>query len=505
VSPVLALVSGILLGLAFPKFGMGWLAAFALVPLLVAIHPPGSRPEAARTPRRAFRLGYLTGFAFFLILLHWIPRLPRENVTIPYAMIPALFLVCAYLALYPALAAAVSAWLARRGVPIALSFPAAWTLLEALRGTGIFGFPWGSLGYALAPFPHVIQFASVTGLWGVTLWLVAINGVVHAYLGMDWSRGKAWLTGGLFLLLAAPYLHGRAVLGGAEPATAIRVGMVQPNIGKNKWDRAVRDSLVEVLLVQTELLVRESFGEEPDLILWPETAIPARLPREPVVRFRVESMIDTLGIPLLAGFPDGEPLAEDSYRFTNSAALVLPEEGMVGRYDKRHLVPFSEHFPFPLLQRYDFGQSNFSRGEDPGYFDQIGVPFGVLICFESIFPGQARELTNMGARFLVNITNDQWFGDSAAPSQHFYMNVLRAVENGVGIARAANTGISGIIDSHGFVRDRSGTFVQQRLVAAVPLGEGDTVYRRFGNWVLWLCGAVLAACLARGVAARGRA
>jgi len=165
---------------------------------------------------------------------------------------------------------------------------------------------------------------------------------------------------------------------------------------------------------------------------------------------------------------------------------------MVGRYDKRHLVPFSESLRLPLLNHFDFGQSDFSAGTEPGYFDQLDVPFGATICFEAIFPGPARELANLGARYLVNLTNDQWFGDSAAPAQHFQMNVLRAIENHMGVARAANTGISGVIDPYGFIRRQTAPFTRQQLVGVVELGSGPTFYDRNGNWILPVAGGVLA-------------
>jgi apolipoprotein N-acyltransferase len=364
-------------------------------------------------------------------------------------MYPALAVMVAYLALYPALTAALAAWLQRRGVPLGVSFPLVWTLVEAARGTGTFGFPWGALGYALAPMPHLIQFASLTGVWGVTLWVVLVNGFVYSYLATRWVLPKVAMLLVLAAVTVAPFQHGRWVLRGFEPSPTVNVGIVQPNVGNEKWQLGVRDSVVVALLERTEELTIANGGAPLALVVWPETAIPVRLPREPLFRGMVESLVDSVGVPLLAGFPDGERLPDGSLRWTNSAALILPGRGIVAQYDKRHLVPFSEYFPLPFLNRYDFGQSNFSAGTRPGVFDQAGVPFGVLICFESIFPGPARDLSR-GA-LPVNITNDQWFGDSAAPIQHFEMNILRAIENRMGNGPAANTGISAVITPFGAV------------------------------------------------------
>jgi apolipoprotein N-acyltransferase len=502
VKRALAALSGVLLALAFPRFSLSMVSLIALVPLLIALKPPHGPVGETVSPRRAFGLGYITGAVFFLVLLYWIPLLPPENVTIPFLMYPALALMVAYLALYPALCAALAAWLQRRGVPLGLSFPLTWTLTEALRGTGTFGFPWGSLGYALAPLPHLIQFASLTGVWGVTLWIVLVNGLVHSYLATRWVLPKVTVLLVLIVVTVAPYQHGRWVLRGSEPSPTVDVGIVQPNVGNEKWQLGVRDSVVMALVERTEELMTANRGAPLALVVWPETAIPVRLPREPRYRIMVESLVDSAGVPLLAGFPDGERLPDGDLRWTNSAALVLPGRGIVAQYDKRHLVPFSEYFPLPILNRYDFGQSNFSAGTRPGVFDQAGVPFGVLICFESIFPGPARDLSRNGARYLVNITNDQWFGDSAAPIQHFEMNILRAIENRMGMARAANTGISAVITPYGAVELSTRTFEQTNVVAPVELGRELTFYARHGDWILAVAAALLAALIAAALLRR---
>jgi apolipoprotein N-acyltransferase len=496
----LAVLSGVLLAAAFPKLGVTLLALVALLPLLIALQAPRTPRSEPVGPGAAFRLGYITGAVFFLTLLYWIPFLPRENVTIPFLMIPAVFLMAAYLALFPAAAAMVAVWLARRGLPLGLALPPAWALTEALRGFGTFGFPWGSLGYTFASYPHFIQFAEFTGVWGVTLWVVLVNGLIHLYLETPWIRPKVAVFVFLIASVVVPYLHGRTLLLHREPRAAVEVGLVQPNIGDDKWRLSVRDSVVASVIEITRELGRANAAHPPDLYVWPETAVPSAIRRNPIHRARVEALVDSLGVPLLAGFPDGERLPDGSIRYSNSAALFLPGRGAVRQYDKRHLVPMSEYFPLPILNRHDFGQSNFTPGKEPGTFPELEVPFGVLICFESIFPGYARELCRGGARYLVNITNDQWFGDSAAPYQHFEMNVLRCIENRTGMARAANTGISAVIDPYGIPGMRTQTFVRDSLVAPVELRTGLTLYTRWGDWILAVCAAWL--LLFAGVALR---
>jgi apolipoprotein N-acyltransferase len=394
--------------------------------------------------------------------------------------------MAAYLALFPAVAALVAVWLARRGLPLGLALPPVWVLTEALRGHGVFGFPWGTFGYSFAAYPQCIQFAEYTGLWGVSLWLVLVNGLFHAFLG----RVRLGPRIALFLLLTAsvaiPYFHGQIVLRHRPPREEVEVGLVE-----DKWRLSVRDSVVASVIELTKEMGRANRAHPPDLYIWPETAVPSAIRRNPLHRALVEELVDSLGAPLLAGFPDAERRPDGSIRYTNSAALFLPGRGAVRQYDKRHLVPMSEYMPLPILDRHDFGQSNFSPGTLPGTFPELTVPFGVLICFESIFPQYSRELCRGGARYLVNITNDQWFGDSAAPYQHFEMNVLRCIENRTGMARAANTGISAVIDPYGFPAFRTRTFVRDTRMARVELRTGLTLYSRWGDWILVVAAAWL--------------
>jgi apolipoprotein N-acyltransferase len=476
-----------LLAASFPKIGGGLLVLVALVPLLIALEARTSTGSRL-TVGAGFRLGYLTGAVYFLTLLYWIPSLPSENVTVPFLMVPALLAAVAYLALYPGLSAMIAVLLARRGVPVAFALPPIWVFAEYTLGQGTFGFPWGSLGYAPAAFPVFIQFAAYTGLWGVSLWIVLVNGLVAEAFTAGSSRRRMVMAGLATFFVLAPALQGAIRLRRAVPLPTVTVGLVQPNVGEDKWRASVRDSVVAAVLETTRNLAASRVGDPPDLYVWPETAVPAPIRRDPLYRKQVKDLVEGLKVPLLAGFPDIVRQANGDARYTNSAALLLPGQGLVHQYDKRHLVPFSEYFPLPLLNRLNFGQSDFTPGEERGLFTQLPVPFGVLICFESIFPEEARALCRGGARYLVNITNDEWFGDSAAPYQHFEMNVLRCIENGTGMARAANTGISAILDPYGRVVAHTPTFIKTGLFGQVQIREATTFYTRFGDWVLGLCG-----------------
>lgn len=490
-----AALSGLLAALAFPAFNLAPLAFVALVPLLLVLLPA----EGALPAGRAFRLGYVQGLVFFLVLLHWIPRLPPENVTVPFLMYPALGLMAAYLGLYPAVWAAATVALCRRGRwPLALAAPPVWTLLEALRSFGFTGFPWGSLGYSQWASLPLIQFASFSGLWSVSLWVVLVN-VAVVGVARGAGRRKLLAAAGLLLLFALPWLHGRAVLArAARPGPEQPVLLIQPNTGNDKWDPARR---VEVITGLSQMTLEAAAGAPREaLIIWPETATPTLLLLDPANYALVRNTVDAAGRPVLTGYPDrklfrrGEGTDKDiEARYYNAAGLLLPSRGMVESCAKTRLVPFSEWMPIPGLNRVNFGQSNFTPGDSLHVFRGFDRRFGVLVCFESIFPDLSRNLVRKGAEFLVNITNDQWFGRSAAPYQHLTMAVFRAIENNVGIARAANTGVTCLIEPTGAIRRGTRLFERATVAGAVRLAGRPTFYTRHGDWILILCGLAVAA------------
>jgi len=493
----------VLAALAFPQFNLSPLAFVALVPFGLVLVPPGGRPPA---PGRAFRLGWYYGLAFFLVLLHWIPNLPPENVTVPFLMYPALLLMAFYLGLYPAVWAAVTARIAvRRPWAVLLAGPALWALLEALRAFGVTGFPWGSLGYSQWAALPFIQFAEIGGIWSVSFVIVLVNLLlVFVIRGRGAARPLALAAAVLCVL--GPWAYGRARLtaldGGDHPTWPVL--LVQQNTGNDKWDAARRSEIVHNLVNLT--LDHARTTDPRTLVIWPETATPTLLLMDPANYGYVKSAAAMIRRPILTGFPDTDldppappPGTEPVRRYFNAAGLILPGEGVVESYRKMRLVPFSEWMPIPGLNRVNFGQSNFTPGDTLHVFTGLGsaqgnggARFAVLICFESIFPDLARDFVRHGARFLVNITNDQWFGRSPAPYQHLTMAVFRAVENRVGVARAANTGVSGLIDRTGRIREATGLFVPATVTGSVDVGTGETFYTRHGDWILLLSAALLA-------------
>ena len=503
----LAVGGGLLSALAFPPWDLGLVAFVGLVPLFLALD------GAAR--RQAAWLGYAWGLAFYLATVWWVINTMTTYGKMPLPLsVVALGLMCGVLAGYPA----AFAWLVAAGrdrlaLPrVILPVVAAllWTALELLRTYLFSGFPWLLLGVSQYRQPTIRLLAAATGVYGISWLLVLVNGSM-ASVATDWLspeaarlRGRAALmpVGVAALALAATVLYAR--VGWHDPAQgpALRVGLLQGNIDQSlKWDRGYQTATLEIY----ERLARGVMAERPGLLVWPETAVPFLLRREAELSQRVLSFAADIQVPMLVGSPD---LGEDGL-FYNSAFLIDRDGRIAGRYDKRHLVPFGEYVPlhwlFFFLDKLVVGIGDFGRGRSPAVLHTDGARFGVMICYEVIFPAEVHEFVLGGAQFLVNITNDAWFGRSGAPYQHLAMAAMRAVENGTYLVRAANTGVSAIIAPSGEIVAATDIFTRTALVGSIRLRHGETPYARTGDLLAWGCAAFLAAYVAALVAARQRA
>lgn len=490
--PIL-LASALCLSLAYPATDWSLLAWVALAPLLAS--------ALARSPRQALGDGWLTGTAFFVLLLRWLGHTFRHYSQIPWPLtwLPIAGLA-AYCGLYFGLVALLVSWLGRRlgaGSALALA-PFVWVAGEWVRGQILSGFPWGLLGYSQSRQLPLIQIAEVTGVYGVSFLLVAVNGAFAAVLAFGWRRAVADSSVAV-LLLVGTLAFGLVRLGAPSSGRTIEVAIVQPSIEQSlKWDPAYQ---AETLRIYTRL-TREAGRAKPAIILWPETAAPIFLRRDPRLLAELEALSREVGAPLVVGSVDG-----DRQGLYNSAFL-LTGRGITAKYDKIHLVPFGEYVPLSWLIGFVRGWaefiSEFQAGVTPRVFGEGPAPFGVVICYEGIFPDLFRKFVAVGAEFMVNITNDAWFGTTSGPMQHLAMLPFRAVENGVAIARAANTGISASVEPDGRIGRTLGLFERGVLVVTLRLRQRATFYARFGDLFAYAALAVSAAALALGGLRRTR-
>lgn len=501
---------GLLLSFAFPPWPTRWLALVALAPLF-RYFLLFSLDGRERSVRRATLMCFLFGFFFFLALLSWISNLiPSSSARMPWLMIPAVLILALYLSLYTTLFGLVQGWLINRfGRRALAATPAIWGILELARSRGELGFSWGILSSAMASLPVAIQGLAVYGPVGLSMLIVLAN-LLFALVFFGGGRRGRIVSGLALLLLVA----GHAWWGAGEiarldrereaaaepPATA---AVVQPNLDLAvKWQPAYRDSIFDDI----ELLARRAGSLDVDIVVFPETAAPAALTHCPRCLQSLQEAARAAESDLFIGFIMRE-LRGGEWRSRNSAGLFTPSGQFAAQYGKVNLLPFGERIPWsqylPFLEKLDFGQANFLPGEEATIFSSSAGRFGALICFESTFSWFAREYAERGADFLVNITNDGWFGSARGPLQHAETAILRAVENRLTVLRAANTGVSMVIDPAGRVTMRLGLDERGVMRAAVWKPAERPLYSRRGHLVT-LAMVLLDLLVAAAVVVRSR-
>jgi len=481
-SYLLAVLSGLLLALSFPRPGLSLLAWCAFVPLFVAARQA--------TPRGAFRIGLAGGIVAYAGILYWLNIVMVTYGKLPGAVSVVLYLVlCGYLALYPATVLYLTRKWEHKGITPLLSFPVLWVAGELVRSYLLTGFPWASLGYSQYRTLPMIQISDLTGVYGVSFLIALANVVLYRVWRSVTAKERYPVRGVvvLILLVGGTLAYGFAALNRSEGGAPQRVLLVQGNIPQDvKWNPAFVESTVSTY----ERLTRNGYHLPGTLTVWPESALPFFFQNEPAYAARVRALAKELDGDLLVGSPayegDGEKV-----RYLNSAFLISRNGEVVGRSDKMHLVPFGEYVPLaqllPFVNKMVAGIGDFSPGLKEVPLKSEGGEVGVLVCFEGIFPEVSRAYVQAGARMLVNITNDAWFGKSSAPYQHLSMTVFRAVENRVPLVRAANTGISCIIDSKGHIRGVTELFQEATLSGSVRFGTGESPYTRVGDVFAYAC------------------
>jgi apolipoprotein N-acyltransferase len=493
---VAVVAGGAALALAFPGTDWSGAAWIALTPVVAA--------ALTRPPRAAFGLGWLGGFVFFVLLLRWLNFTFRVYSAIPWMLVWApTALLAAYCGLYVGLVAGALSWIASRrsGLAAVASAPFLWVAAEWVRGWLMGGFPWGDLGYSQYRQLMVIQVAELGGVYAVSFVVIAVNAALASAVVLS-SRRAALALGGAGLLIVAALAFGRARL--AEPLAVgetASVAVLQPSIAQPlKWDPNFAQSTLTNLLD----LTRQARPARPDLVVWPETSIPTVLRQDQALVAALRRLSGEVGAALLVGSIDIDEASAPKYR---NSAFLLDERGVLGRYDKIQLVPFGEYVPLSGVIGFVRGWAEFIADLEPGsrsvVFAGPPAPFGTVICYEGIFPALVRRFVKDGARFMVNMTNDGWFGQTAGPLQHLGMYPLRAVEHRVAVVRAANTGVSAIIAPSGEISRTLPLYTRGFLAERVPLRARRTLYTRFGDWLAYLGLAVSAAGL--GAAAVRRA
>ena len=487
---VLALVSGALMGVAFLPAPLGFIAWFALVPLFIELD---RRVAAGAGSGALFRTGYVYGLAFYLTGTHWIALLSNVAMTTPWLKYPAWLLAGGYLALYAGLTTLVAGVIVRRlRLPLAVVFPGVALAIESLRASGEMGFPWFQPGYSQHAYLPIISMASLGSVSLITLWILTLN----AAGWIAWRSRTPRAIAAAVLLLAGPWTIGSVVVSRAPRPTGPAVALIQGCIpGEIKWAGGHEQEILKTFLDLSARATQDSL--RPEILIWPETATGSYLRKQIDQVLAVTEFAVAHQVSVFSGCPDYVLDDQGQPRYFNAGALFTPEGPGAEIYAKRHLVPFGERIPFqwliPALGRLQFGQAEWTPGRAAVLFPGGGGRFGCLVCFESIFPELARETVNQGATWLVNITNDEWFGLGAALYQHAAMAAFRAVENRVSIARCANTGLTEMIDPYGRTTASAPVWKPSFVVARLSPPGARTLYGAIGDWPSML--AVMATLL----------
>ena len=504
----LALLSGVLLALSFPKFGHPAFAWIALAPLLIALagwrrvpnagtralngadeRDPMSAEGQGVTSQRAFTLGLITGIVYFVGTTYWTGEVLQQFGGVPMALaLLAMLLLALYLALFPALTALMVAYLVRGAGRRALFLaPAVWVATEYLRGYLLGGFPWVPLGNSQVTVLPVAQLASVFGVYGLSA-LVAFVSASLAYAALTAGRARFVGFGAAALVVAAVAVWGVLRISDGSltrEGTPLRVGLIQGNIAQeDKWNPQQARRIFTTYIAMTRDAVRR--GAE--FVIWPESSTPFMFEEDDIGETAVRDLARELRVPILFG-SDQVDRSGDVIRLYNAAFLITPEGETGGVYRKIHLVPFGEYIPFknllyfvsPLVERL----ADFAPGTSMVMLPVGSHQVNTAICYEVVYPSLIREAVLGGSQLLTTITNDGWYGYSSAPYQHFELASMRAIEQGRYLVRAANTGVTGIVDPYGQVVQRSAIFEQVGLVGEARVLTGRTIYAAIGDVVAY--------------------
>ena len=481
-------LSGALLVFCFPRPSLHLLAWVALVPVLWIV--------SEGRPRTAAKAGAAAGLFFHTGNLHWISQVMVEYGGLGRGMsLVVLFVLIGYLsAFFCAFAGLAAAACKRWGARSLFLAPLFWVGFEIFRNYPFGGFPWCLLGYSQVSALPVYQIASITGVYGVSFLLVLVNATWVYVLRTSGLKPRLRAAVPVAALVAAVLAFGWKELGRSLPRPGLRVAAVQGNVHQEeKW----KPELASEIFSRHMALSASAAAQGARLVVWPESSTPFNFDRTPALANAMRAFARQTQVYLFFGSDDYEypdPRKPDDYRVYNGAKLLDPEGELTFRYHKMHLVPFGEYVP---LSKVFFFAKNLTQevgGFSPGTEVKVGRldggSIGAFICYEAIYPDLIRRFAVEGGGLFVQLTNDAWFGTSWAPYQHFSMAVARAVENRRYLLRAANTGISAVVDPYGRITVRKELLEQGVLVADVDFRTELTPYARRGDLLAWL-GAVV--------------
>lgn len=492
---LLAITSGIMIGISFPPIPLPILIFFSFIPFFFLL-------ENRNTLCEINRISYLTFFVFNLITLYWVGSWTKEAD--PFLMISGVLLIFLNPAFYliPTSLYYLSTKIISKEKSLFL-FPIFWVFFEYIYSITDLRFPWLTLGNSLSYFNQFIQIADVIGAYGLSLLILYIN--IHIYLSIKNLKQRKKINYKYALvatiIFLVPIIYGSLKIGNQKPfVNKVTVGLIQPNL--NPWDKWSGENLDQQIDLYLDLS-EKAYKKGARLIIWPESALSVYLLSgnyseqvQKIQKFVYENNIFLLtGMPDINFYFDLKNAPEDAkklktgdaaYTTYNSILLFSPVKLEVQKYQKNLLVPFGEHVPFveqfPFLGnliRWQVGISSWNVGKEQNVFDLSSIKVGGIICIESIYPDYVAKFVQKGADFIAVVTNDSWYGYSSGPFQHKEISVLRAIENRRSVVRAANGGISCVIDPFGRTLKKTNLFEKTILVGSVPIYSEKTFYTQY--------------------------
>lgn len=510
---LLCAAAGLLSALGFPKWNLWPCAWVFLIPLFHAMRGADAR--------QGFKLALWAGLVGNFLQLYWITWTISDYTAVP---VPAAAVVTLLLSLLVSLfwgawGAAYCRLRARSGVPRMVLAAALWVIFESLR-TPVIRFNWNKLGILWLNHDFLVQAADIVGVYGLSFLVVLANAALYEVFelqrrrraGEEVTTEESRTAGApvmvVVLIIGSVFLYGftrhtgmRTKMETGKPL--LRAALIQGNIEQRmKWDPEWEEEILRTYEDLTRKAVAEAAEDGPlDLVVWPEAAVPFFPADDNAPGWRLRRLVREVGVPLLFGAPHYE-----NGHYYNSAFLMRPDTEKLERYDKNVLVPFGEYVPLTELFFFvekitEVGGSDFTPGTGARSIALGETRIGALICYEGIFPDLVRDFEHGGTDIFANITNDAWFGETSAPWQHMATVRMRAIETRSFVLRAANTGITALIDPLGNAREP--TRLGERTWRIVTAGQdlSDTIYESRGNLVVWL--SVLGILMAIGFAPAG--
>lgn len=478
------ILSSFLLISAFPKINLSFLVWIALVPFLIKV-------IKAKNSAESFKIGLIFGTIFFYGCQYWIYHSINFYGNISFlTSLSIVLLLCLYEGLYIGIFAVLLNRIHHKTkFPITLTAPILWINLEYLRGILFTGFPWSMLGHTLYQSLYLIQICDITGVYGLTFLIMLSNSIIALFFYNHSINNKKtlelFISAASFIILiiiVIIYSQEKINFYASKKGSPLTVSIIQPSIEQDKkWDPQYQS---DVMKIYKELTL-SSLKDKPDLIIWPETSLPFLYGTDKELTDNFNEFQKTLNTYLLFGSILIRQISAENFKYSNSAILLSPAGKIVYVYDKIHLVPFGEYVPMSdvlfFVDKLVPSIGTFVQGKRYVTAQSEIDNFATLICYEIIFPNLVRKFYQQNNNFIVTITNDAWFGTTSGPYQHFIISIFRAIENRKSLIRAANTGISGIIDPTGKIIKITNLFNKTILTNKIYKNSDKTFYTIYGD------------------------